>query len=459
MMVDSTPAIRVNTEIPGPKAQAILARREAAVVRGLGRSTPVVAAKAHGALVEDVDGNVFIDFAGGIGTLAVGHTPQSVVDAIQQQTADLIHLCAIVGTYESYIELCELLNQIIPGNFRKKTILSNVGAEAVENAIRCARSYTGRPGILCFEGAYHGRTLLTMTLTSKYDLFKKGFGPFASDVYRIGFPYMYRRPPQMTEEEFTDWCIQSFDYALTAQVDPSALAAVILEPVIGEGGFIPTPPRYFAHIAKRCKEHGIVLIADEVQTGFGRTGKMFASEHYAPFGVEPDLIITAKSMGAGMPISAVTGRAEIMDAPHPGGIGGTYGGNPITCVAAIETIKLLREQNMPERAMDLGELIQERMMHWKETIEIVGDVRGLGSMLAIELVLDRQTKAPAKNETLAVIQEAARNGLILIRAGLYSNCIRMLIPLMIPEAQLHEGLDVLEKSLKKINQTVHGAKG
>lgn len=452
MTAVSTRVIQVDTEIPGPKAKAILARRDAAVTRGLGRSTPIVAASAHGATVTDVDGNVFIDFAGGIGVLAVGHTPENVVEAIKRQAEELIHLCAIVGTTESYVELCELLNEIVPGNFRKKTILSNVGAEAVENAIRCARAYTGRPAIICFEGAYHGRTLLTMTLTSKYDLFKKGFGPFASDVYRLGFPYQYRRPPQMSEEEFTDWCITSFDHALTAQVDPSAVAAVILEPVIGEGGFLPTPPRYFGHIAKRCKEHGIVLIADEVQTGFGRTGKMFATEHYADYGVEPDIIVTAKSMAAGMPISAATGRAEIMDAPHPGGLGGTYGGNPLTCVAAIQTIKMLQEQDLPARAERLGEVIRARMEHWKETIDLVGDVRGLGSMLAIELVTDRVTKAPAKDFTLPVIHEAARNGLILIRAGLWSNCVRMLIPLMIPEDQLHEGLDVLERALITINR-------
>ncbi len=450
MTVVSTRAIQVKTDIPGPKAREILARREAAVVRGLGRSTPVVAASANGALVTDVDGNIFIDFAGGIGALAVGHTPENVVDAIKLQADQLLHLCSIVGTTESYVQLCEMLNGLMPGDFPKKTILSNVGAEAVENAIRCARAYTGRPAIICFEGAYHGRTLLTMTLTSKYDLFKKGFGPFASDVYRLGFPYQYRRPPQMTEDEFTDWCIATFDHALTAQVDPSAVAAVILEPVLGEGGFIPTPLRYMQHIANRCKQHGMMLIADEVQTGFGRTGKMFAIEHYA--GVQPDILITAKSIAAGMPISAVTGRAEVMDAPHPGGIGGTYGGNPLTCVAAIETIKYIQQHHLPERAVKIGEIIRERMDGWRDDIRLVGDVRGLGAMLAVELVTDRKAKTPAKDQTLAVIQEAARRGLIMIRAGLFSNCLRMLVPLMIPEDQLIEGLDVMEQSLRTVSE-------
>ncbi|MHB8748850.1 MAG: 4-aminobutyrate--2-oxoglutarate transaminase [Aggregatilineales bacterium] len=449
MMGVSTHVIQVKTDIPGPKARAILARRDAAVVRGLSRSTPVVAANANGAVVTDVDGNTFLDFAGGIGALAVGHTPGAVVDAIKQQAEELIHLCAIVGTTESYIEVCEQLNSLTPGTFPKKTILSNVGAEAVENAIRCARAFTGRPAVICFEGAYHGRTLLTLTLTSKYDLFKKGFGPFASDVYRLGFPYLYRRPAQMTEDEFTDWCIAAFDYALVAQVDPGAVAAVIIEPVLGEGGFIPTPPRYMQHLAMRCKQHGMMLIADEVQTGFGRTGKLFAIEHY---GVEPDMIVTAKSLGAGMPISAVTGRAEVMDAPPPGGVGGTYGGNPLTCVAALQTLKLIAEQDLPGRAVELGAIIRERMNDWQRRFDLVGDVRGLGAMLAVELVTDRALKTPAKDLTLAIIQEAARHGLILIRAGLFSNCIRLLVPLVIPLEQLHEGLDVLEDAIRIIQE-------
>ncbi len=452
MMDVSTHVIQVRTQIPGPKAQAILARRDAAVVRGLSRSTPVVAQSAHGALVTDVDGNTFIDLAGGIGVLAAGHTPETVVAAIKQQAEELLHLCALVGTTESYVQLCEMLNGLMPGNFPKKTVLSNGGAEAVENAIRCARAFTGRPAIICFEGAYHGRTLLTMTLTSKYDLFKKGFGPFASDVYRLGFPYLYRRPAQMTEDEFTDWCITSFDYALVSQVDPSAVAAVIIEPVLGEGGFIPVPPRYMQHVAKRCKEHGMMLIADEIQTGFGRTGKMFAIEHYTDLGVEPDMIVTAKSLGAGMPISAVTGRADVMDAPNPGGIGGTYGGNPLTCVAAIETIKLLTAQDLPGRAVYLGGIMRERLESWRDRFELVGDVRGLGAMLAVELVTDRTTKTPAKDLTLKIIQTATQRGLIMIRAGLYSNCLRFLIPLVITDDQLHESLDVLEQVLLEISE-------
>lgn len=447
MTTTTTRTINLVTEIPGPKSREINARRDAAVTKGLGRGTPVVIKSGHGAVVQDVDGNTLLDFAGGIGVLAVGHTPAPVVEAMQQQLAELIHICAIVSTTESYVELCELLNQITPGDFAKKSILSNTGAEAVENAIRCARAYTKRPAVICFEGSYHGRTLLTMSLTSKYDLFKKGFGPFASDIYRLPFPYQYRRPTMMTEDQYTDYMIWQFDHALTAQVDPSAVAAVILEPVQGEGGFIPVPKRYMQHIYKRCQEHGICLVVDEVQTGFGRTGTMFAIEQYD---VIPDIIITAKSIAAGMPMSAITGRAEVMDAPHPGGLGGTYGGTPVACVAAIKTIEYIQQNNLPARALHIGDILRAEFERWQREIPMVADVRGLGSMLAVELVLNREDKTPAKTQTLDIIQEAARHGVIMIRAGLFSNCLRMLMPLTMPDDQLREGLAVIEAAIRTI---------
>lgn len=443
----TTRTINLVTEIPGPKSREINARRDAAVSKGLGRGTPVVTQRAHGAVVTDVDGNTLLDFAGGIGVLAVGHTPAPVVDAMKQQLDDLVHICAIVSTTESYVELCELLNRIVPGNFPKKTLLSNTGAEAVENAIRCARAYTKRPAVICFEGSYHGRTLLTMSLTSKYDLFKKGFGPFASDIYRLPFPYMYRRPDYMTEDQYTDYMIWQFDHALTAQVDPSAVAAVILEPIQGEGGFVPAPKRFMQHLAKRCKEHGICLVIDEVQTGFGRTGTMFAIEQYE---VEPDILIMAKSIGAGMPISAITGRAEVLDAPHPGGLGGTYGGTPVACVGAIKTIEYIQQHNLPARAQHIGGILHGTFEHWKDEIKMVADVRGVGAMLAVEMVLDRDAKTPAKTQTIDIIQEAARRGVIMIRAGLFINCLRMLMPLTIPDDQLYEGLEVIEASIRVI---------
>jgi 4-aminobutyrate aminotransferase/(S)-3-amino-2-methylpropionate transaminase len=440
-----TRSIRLLTEVPGPNSRAILARREAATGHGLSRSTPVVAAKAHGALVTDVDGNTFIDFAGGIGVLAAGHTPENVVEAIREQATTMLHLCEVVGTTELYVQVCERLNAIVPGHKPQKSILTNTGAEAIENAVRAARSFTKRPGVICFEGAYHGRSLLTMSLTSKYDSYKRNFGPFASDIYRLAFPYVYRRPDDLTEEKYIDYMIATFDHALVAQVEPSAVAAVVIEPVQGEGGFIPTPVRFMQHIAKRCAENGIVLIIDEVQTGFGRTGTLFAIEQY---GVTPDILVSAKSIAAGLPLSAITGRADIIDSVHVGGFGGTYGGNPLACAAAIEAMNFIDENHLSERAVQIGGLIRERMLEWQAEMPIIGDVRGMGAMLALELVDDRITKHPAKEVAARVIHEAAQRGLILIKAGLYSNCIRLLMPLMIPEEQLNEGLDVLEAALR-----------
>ncbi len=441
-----THSIRLRTEIPGPRSREILARREAAVGRGLSRSTPIVAAKAHGALITDVDGNTLIDFAGGIGALAVGHTQEGIVETLQHQAETLIHLCEVVGTTELYVQVCERLNAIVPNQASpNKTILSSTGAEAIENAIRTARSYTGRPAVICFEGAYHGRSLLTMTLTSKYDAYKRGFGPFAPDIYRLPFPDLYRRPADLSEDKFIDQMIAAFDHALVAQVEPSAVAAVIIEPVQGEGGFVPTPIRYMQHIAKRCQEHGIVLIIDEVQTGFGRTGTLFAIEQYD---VTPDILVSAKSIAAGMPLSAITGRAEIIDHVHVGGFGGTYGGNPLACAAALQAMDFIEKQNLAQRAGQIGAIIREQMLEWQNELPFIGDVRGMGAMLAMELVDDRETKHPAKEKAAQVIVEAAKRGLILIKAGMYSNCIRLLMPLMIPEEQLYEGLDVLEQALK-----------
>jgi 4-aminobutyrate aminotransferase / (S)-3-amino-2-methylpropionate transaminase / 5-aminovalerate transaminase len=433
-------AIRLQTEIPGPKSRALLARRASAVAGGLGKATEVVVERAEGALVHDVDGNTLLDFAGGIGMLAVGHSPRGVVAALAAQAEKLIHVCALVASYEPYIRLCEVLNEITPGAFPKKTLLANSGAESVENAVKLARRHTGRPAVICFEGAYHGRTLLTLSLTSKYGLFKKGFGPFAPEIYRLPAPNLYRAPDGMSAEQYVDWSVRQLEQAFVAQVDPSAVAAIIIEPVQGEAGFIPVPPRFLRRIRELCDEHGIVMIADEVQSGFGRTGKLFAIEHS---GVAPDLLTTAKSLGAGMPISAVTGRAEIMDSAHLGGIGGTYGGNPVACAAALAAVEMIRQPAFLPRAERVGEIMREVMEEWKRRWTLVGDVRGLGAMRLVELVRDRSTKEPAPDETLAVIKRAVARGLIVIRAGLYSNCVRLLPPLVISDEQLREGLDVL----------------
>jgi 4-aminobutyrate aminotransferase / (S)-3-amino-2-methylpropionate transaminase / 5-aminovalerate transaminase len=432
------------TEIPGPKSRAMLARRAAAVTAGLGKSTDVVVDHAEGALVTDVDGNTLIDLAGGIGMTAAGHCPPTVVAAIEQQARKLLHPCALVATYEPYIALCELLNEVTPGDFPKKSILANSGAEAVENAVKIARAHTKRAGILCFEGGYHGRTLLTLTLTSKYGLFKSGFGPFAPEIYRIPAPEPFRRPDGMTEDAYVDGCIKVLERALIAQIDPSALAAIIIEPVQGEAGFIPMPKRFLARIRELCTQHGIVMIADEVQTGFGRTGTLFACEQ---LGVVPDLITTAKALGAGMPISATTGRAEIMDAPHLGGVGGTYGGSPVACAAAIAAIEMIRAPAFLAHARRLGDIMREEL--GKLQGKLVADVRGLGPMVLIEMVSDAQ-KTPAAAHALAVIKRSVANGVLLIRAGLYSNCVRFMPPLVITEEQLRAGLAVVTEAVRHV---------
>jgi 4-aminobutyrate aminotransferase/(S)-3-amino-2-methylpropionate transaminase len=425
----------------------VLARRVAAVPTGLGKATEVVVARAEGALVHDVDGNTFIDFVGGIGTLAVGHCPPTVVEAVQQQAASLIHMGSLVGTYESYVRLCELLNELTPGDFAKKTLLANTGAEAVENAVKAARAYTKRPGVICFEGGYHGRTLLTLTLTSKYSLFKKGMGPFASDIYRLPMPNPYRRPASLSAEQAIDFGLHQLEQAFTAQVDAKEVAAIIIEPVQGEGGFVPIPARFLQRIRDLCTEHGIVMIADEVQCGFARTGKLFALEHY---GIAADIIVTAKSLGAGMPISATTGRAEIMDATHVGGMGGTYGGNPVTCVAAIAAIEMMRQPAFLARAERVGQILRDTLEGWQRRHPLIGDVRGLGSMMLIELVKNRETKEPAPDETLAIIKAAFQRGVIAMRAGLFTNGIRFLPPLTIGDEQLGEGLAVVEAALTEV---------
>jgi 4-aminobutyrate aminotransferase / (S)-3-amino-2-methylpropionate transaminase / 5-aminovalerate transaminase len=436
--------IKLTTEIPGPKGKEWLDRRTRAVSTGVARATDVVVERASGALVHDVDGNTLIDFAGGIGMLAVGHCPENVVEAMKAQSEKLVHMCAIVGTYEPYVRLAELLNSVTPGEFSKKTVLANSGAEAVENAVKLSRVYTKRQAIVVFEGAYHGRTLLTLSLTSKYNLFKRGFGPFAPEIYRFPAPNLYRRPDPMTEAQYLAWSLAQLEGAFVSHVDPSAVAAVLIEPVQGEAGFLPVPAPFLLRIRELCDRHGMVMIADEIQCGMGRTGKLFAIEHS---NVVPDLVLMAKSLGAGMPISAVTGRAEILDAAHVGGVGGTYGGSPLACVAAIEAVETIRDPRFLARAGEIGCLIRKRLEGWRDRFPIVGDVRGLGPMQLIEFVRDRKTKEPAPEETLAIIKRAAAKGLVLIRAGLYSNCIRLMPPLMADDDLYQEGLDVLEAAI------------
>jgi 4-aminobutyrate aminotransferase/(S)-3-amino-2-methylpropionate transaminase len=440
--------IRLHTEIPGPRSREILARRLSATPAGLGRATEIAVERAEGGLVFDADGNTLIDFAGGIGMLAVGHSPAPVVNAIAAQAQKFVHVCALVATYEPYVRLAELLNEITPGSFRKKTILANSGAEAVENSVLLSRKYTGRPTIICFEGGYHGRTLLTLSLTSKYGLFKSGFGPFAPEIVRLPIPHVYRTPQGMSEDEYVVFGIRQLENALISQVEPSAVAAIVIEPVQGEAGFIPVPQRFLRRIRELCDQHGILMIADEVQCGFGRTGRLFAVEHY---GIAPDLIVTAKSLGGGMPIAGVTGRAEIMDSAHLGGVGGTYSGSPVACAAAIEAVKMIRRPEFLQHARHLGDVMQRTLTGWKDRWPFVGDVRGLGPMMVIEFVRDRATKEPTPpQEVLQIVRGAAANGVIVIRAGLYSNCVRLLPPLVIPDDMLIEGLNALGRSIQSV---------
>ncbi|MCU0490402.1 MAG: 4-aminobutyrate--2-oxoglutarate transaminase [Chloroflexaceae bacterium] len=441
----ATRSINLLTAVPGPKSRELVARREASVVAGLGKATAIAVDHASGATVTDVDGNTYLDFVTGIGVLAVGHCPPEVVAAVQAQAAKLIHMSALVATYESYVELSEQLNAAVPISGPCKTLLSNSGAEAVENAIKIARAATGRQAIVAFDGGYHGRTLLTLSLTSR-TFFKKKFGPFAPEIYRASFPYAYRMGLSEAEAVEESWA--AFERMLIAGVDAEAIAGVIIEPVQGEGGFIPVPPEFLRRLREFCTRNGSVLIADEVQCGFGRTGTLFAIEQS---GVEPDVIISAKSLAAGMPLAATTGKASLMDAAHYGGVGGTYGGNPLACVAAIATMRLIERDNLLGRANEIGQHIRQRASTWLKQqgrTALVGDVRGLGAMLALELVRNRETREPiSAQETLSLVDQCVQRGLLVMRAGLYANCIRLLVPLIISDEQLDEGLDVLEEVL------------
>jgi len=441
-------AIQLKTEIPGPRSREIVARREAATPPGIAKLTPIAVEQAKGSVVLDVDGNHLIDLAGGIGVLAVGHCPPGVVGALSEQAGRLVHMCAIVATYEPFVEVSERLNEIAPGDFAKKTLLTSTGAEAVEAAVGLARYYTGRQGIVTFEGGYHGRSSLTMAMTSKFALFKKGFGPYAPEVYRFPFPDLYRRPRTFSEEEWIDWHLEKLDECFISVVDPGHVAAVVVEPVQGEGGFRAAPDAWLQRLREICDEHGIVFVADEVQCGMGRTGRLFAVEHS---GVVPDVVTTAKSLAAGMPLGAVTGRAEIMDAAHPGGLGGTYAGNPLACVAALEALDTITQPEFLARAREVGARIRARLEKIQaEHSELIGDVRGLGPMLAMEVIDDPESRKPSIEATAAINAATLQRGVITIRAGLYSNCVRFLPALDISDAEIDEAMDAVADAVREV---------
>ena len=434
-------SISIVTEIPGPRSREWISRKEAVVADAKSLWIPVFVQEASGATLTDVDGNTFIDFAGGIGCLAVGHSNPAVSERVRAQVDRFLHTDFTILPYDSYVELAERLTERTPISGPKKAAFFNSGAEAVENAVKIAKVATGRPAVIAYEGAFHGRTHMAMSLTSKQRPYKFGFGPFAPEVYRVAFPYAYRWP---SSGDPVAEALDDLRRALVTRIAPESVAAIIIEPVQGEGGFVPAPAAYLRGLREICDEHGIVLIADEVQTGFGRTGTLFAIEQS---GVEPDLIAVAKSIAGGLPLSGVLGRAALMDAPADSTIGGTYVGNPVACQAALAVLDEIDRQDLCGRARSIGEATRARLESLQARVPQIGDVRGLGSMLGFELVRDPQTKEPAPEIATRIVELALERGLVLLKAGIYSNVIRNLVPLVITDAQLAEALDVLESAI------------
>jgi 4-aminobutyrate aminotransferase/(S)-3-amino-2-methylpropionate transaminase len=408
--------------------------------------------QADGAVITDADGNTLIDFGGGIGVVNTGHRHPALVQAVRDQLDRFAHVCFPVSTYEPYIALAERLNRLTPGSHEKRTFLVNSGAEAVENAVKVARAFTGRHAIVCFEHGFHGRTNLALALTSKVNPYKRGFGPFAPEVYRIPFPYCYRcgEGGKRGSGEAEKCCMASpgrLEQIFASTVDPDSVAAIIIELELGEGGFVPAPREYVGELVKFARDHGILFIADEIQTGFGRTGKLFACEHYE---LVPDIITTAKSLAGGLPLAAVTGRADVLEAAQVGGLGGTYGGNPLACAAALAVLDVMEAEGLPARAALMGDRIRARFCEWARRHECIGDVRGLGAMVGMELVEDRETKAPDKVLAGRVQVAALERGVILLSSGTFGNTLRVLAPLTTPDDILDEGLDALEQALESV---------
>ena len=445
-MITESNAKIITAELPGPKSKELLEKRRKYVPRGISYSTEIFVEEAKGALIKDVDGNVFVDFAAGIGVQNVGHCDDAVVEAIKEQSEKYIHPSFNVAMYEPYIALAEKLVELTPGNYEKKAMFANSGAEAVENAIKIARKYTGKTGIVSLDFAFHGRTYMAMTLTSKVKPYKDGFAPYNSDTYKIPTPYCYRCPMGCSYPECGIACAERFRTMLKSDLSSEMIAALIVEPVQGEGGFIVPPKEYMQKLQEICNENGIVFIVDEIQAGFARTGKLFASENY---GIEPDLMTLSKAIAAGVPLSAVVGKAEILDAPIVGAIGGTYSGNPVACAAALKVIDKIEKDRLTERAVEVGAYIMERLKEMKEKYSAIGDVRGIGAMVAVELVKDRTSKEPDKELTSKIINLCYNKGVIFINAGIFGNVIRFLPPLVMTKEQLEYGIDTLEEAFKE----------
>lgn len=415
---------------------------------------PVFIKSARGGRLVDVDGRSYIDFAGGIGATNSGHGNKDIIDAVKKQADRFLHTNISVAGYEGYIAVCEKLNRLVDTGVRNKSALFTTGAEAIENAVKIARKYTGREAVVSFEHAFHGRTLLALSLTSKIKPYKEGFGPFAPETYKLEYPYVYRRPARcQTDDEYVDYLLEHIETDFfEGVVDPKNVAAVVMELVTGEGGFIVAPQRYVEGLARICRKHGILLIIDEIQTGFARTGKMFAFEHY---GIKPDLVTMAKSLSNGMPLSAVTGKAGIMDSVQEGGLGGTFAGNPLSCAAALEAIRFIEKNKLAQRAERIGQTVRKRLWEMHELYDCVGDVRGLGAMCAFEMVKNQRAKTPDEITTKAIAHEALKRGLVVLHAGILGNDIRTLMPLTISDRDLRRGLEILRQSVKAVH---HGGK-
>lgn len=448
MLRTDLPKIITET-LPGPKAQAIIDRREAAVPSAIRCSYPVVIERGEGAMIEDVDGNKFLDWIGGVGVLNIGFSQPEVVEAVKEQADKYFHGMFNVVTHEGYVALAEKLGSIAPvKGDKKKVFFANSGAEADENAVKVAKGYTGRSNIIVFSGAFHGRTYYTMTMTSK-KAYAAGMGPLADGVFRAQFPYYYRNPEGLPEEKEVDYYIDSIKAVFEQCAAADTIAAIVVEPLQGEGGFIPAPIEWIKAVRKICDDNGILLIADEVQSGFCRTGRMFASEYWKEAGVEPDIIATAKSIAAGVPLSAIIARAEVMEGVAPGTIGGTYCGNPLACAASLKTIEIMERDHLADRSVEIGKKVTARYKEIQKKYPVVGDVRGLGGMIGIEFVKDPETKEPDAALTADIIQTCAKNGLLVEGAGTYNNVIRFLAPLVITDEQLEAGLDIFEDAVKE----------
>jgi 4-aminobutyrate aminotransferase/(S)-3-amino-2-methylpropionate transaminase len=440
---------KINTALPGPKAAAILDRRKDAMPSAIKTAYPCVIERGEGAMIEDVDGNIFLDWVGGVGVLNVGYSHPALIEAVEEQSHKFFHAMMNIITHEGYIELAEKMNEIVPvKDLKRKTMFANSGAEAIENAVKIAKSYTGRPNIIVFSGAFHGRTLLASTMTAK-KAYAAGIGPYPDGIYRAEFPYLYRGPKGYSEEDLIIYYTERLEKVFEEATPPEYVAAIVLEPVQGEGGFIPAPIEWVKSLRKICDEKGILLVADEVQTGFARSGKMFVSNYWAEAGCPPDIIVTAKSIAGGIPLSAITAGAEIIDGVKNGIIGGTYGGNALACAAALKVIEIIEEEDLCNRALEIAAKCQDTFNGFKVKYKQVGDVRGIGCMIGMEFVIDKESKLPNTKLVSDIVENCVHKGLIVESAGSHSNVIRFLCPLVVTDEQLAIGLEILESAIKE----------